>query len=197
MCGCRSKCVSGTDNLLTSSGILFRVSSFVFNSCNVLLLSDTFSKREIIPMRSPRSEFIVSLVASRSEDALNDLTANSILGAMTLSIAFKIAISILSSTVSTMLPTSLSILSLKHLFKVFTLNKPSLAVKLLPVLLTVNSWSTVPSLTTTFSCLPLLASSKIMSWLKSYNWLRSLLFDCLFLRVETGFAFTDQMFLNW
>ena len=50
-----SKCVSGTDNSLTSSGILFRVSSFIFNTCNVLFLSDTFSKGEVIPMCSPCS----------------------------------------------------------------------------------------------------------------------------------------------
>ena len=74
-----------------------------------------FSKEVITPMRSPRSEFIVTLAASRPEDAFIHVTANSILGVMMFSMAVKIAIWILSSTVSTMLPIFLSILSLKHL----------------------------------------------------------------------------------
>ena len=44
MCGCRSKCLPETDNSLTSSGMLFRVSSFVLNWCNVFFVSATFSK---------------------------------------------------------------------------------------------------------------------------------------------------------
>ena len=43
-CGCRSKCVPGTDYSLISSGTLFRVSSFVINTCNLLFLSETLSK---------------------------------------------------------------------------------------------------------------------------------------------------------
>ena len=131
----------------TSSGILFRISSFAFNTCNVLFLSDTSSKEAVFPMRSPRSESSVPLVASRPEDSFIHPTDNSILGVVKLSIAVKIPFWILSSTVSTMLPVSLSILSLKQLSEVFTFTKLSLAVKLLPVPLTVNSWSTVPSLT--------------------------------------------------
>ena len=36
-------------------------------------LSDTFSKKAVIPMRSPRSEFSVKLAASRPEDTFIDL----------------------------------------------------------------------------------------------------------------------------
>ena len=61
VCGCRSKCVSETDNSLTSSGKLFRVSSFVFNICSVLFFSDKFSKEAVIRMRYPHSEFAVIL----------------------------------------------------------------------------------------------------------------------------------------
>ena len=42
-------------------------------------------------MRSPRSEVAVTLVASRSEDAFFDLTTNSTLEVITISIAAKIA----------------------------------------------------------------------------------------------------------
>ena len=77
MCGCRSKCVPGTDNSLTLSEIMFRVPSFTFNTCSVLFHSDTFSKGAIIPICSPRSEFSVTLATSRLEDAFIDLIANS------------------------------------------------------------------------------------------------------------------------
>ena len=120
VCGCRSKCVPGTDKSLTSSWILCRVSSFIFVTPNVLF-SDAFSKEALVPVRSLRSEFADTLVTSRPEDAFIDLIANSILGATMLSMAVKIAFCILSSTVSTILLISLSILSLKHLSKVFTL----------------------------------------------------------------------------
>ena len=44
VCGCRSKCVSGPDNSLTSSGILCRVSIFTFDTSSVSLFLDAFSK---------------------------------------------------------------------------------------------------------------------------------------------------------
>ena len=56
VCGCRSKCVAGTDNSLTSSGIMFRVSSFTLNTCSVFFISDTFPQGTVIPMCSPCSE---------------------------------------------------------------------------------------------------------------------------------------------
>ena len=127
VCGFRSKSVPGTDNSLTSSGTLFRVSLFVLNTCSVLFLSDMFWKRAVIPMCYPRSKFTMTLVASRPEDAFIDLFANSILGEILLSIGVKIAFWILSSTVSTALPISLSILPIKHLSKVFTFTRFSLA----------------------------------------------------------------------
>ena len=65
----------------TSSGMFSRVSSFTFGTRSVLLFSDAFSKEALIPTRSPRSEFAVTLVTSRPEDAFIDLIANSILGA--------------------------------------------------------------------------------------------------------------------
>ena len=49
---------------------------------------------------SPCSEFAVTLAASRPEDAFIDLTANSFLGEIMLSIVVKITFWILSSTVS-------------------------------------------------------------------------------------------------
>ena len=49
---CQSKHVPGTDNLLISSGMLFRVSSFIFETCNTLLFSDAFSKGALIPNHS-------------------------------------------------------------------------------------------------------------------------------------------------
>ena len=70
--------------------MLFRVSSFTFDSCNILLFSDAFSKKALIPACSPRSEFAVTLVAFHPEDAFIDLFANSILGAKMLSIAVEL-----------------------------------------------------------------------------------------------------------
>ena len=87
MCDCRSKRVSVTDNSLTSSGILFRVSSFTFDTFNTLLFSDAFLKGAVIPICSPHSEFAVTLVASCQQDAIIELIANSVLGAILLSIA--------------------------------------------------------------------------------------------------------------
>ena len=129
-------------------------------------------------------------------DGFTDLTANSILGVRIISIAIKIAFWILSSTVSTMLPFSLSILSLKHIPKVWTFTTFFLAVKLLPLLSTVNVCSVVPSLPTT-SCSPLFATLPIMiSWSKSSNWLGSFLFNCFFSRVQTVFALTSKIYLQ-
>ena len=185
VCVCRWKCVPEADNSLTSSGMLFRVSSFPFDTCCTLLFPDAFSKEALIPTCSLHSEFAAPLVASRPEDAFNDVIANSILGATRLSIAVKIAFCILSSIVSTILLISLSTFSLKHLSKVFTFTVLSLVAVVLLKVLAVKSRSLVPSLTTGFSWLSLAALPRILSWSKSSNWLRRLLFDCLFLRAET------------
>ena len=174
-----------------------RVSSLTLGTCSVLLFSDAFSIEALIPTRSPRSEFAITLVTSRPEDAFIDLIANSIFGATMFSIAVKIALCILSSTVPTILLISLSILSLKRLSKVFTFITFSLTAVLLLELLTVKSRSFVPILTTAFSCLSLTALPIIISWSKSSNWLRSLLFDCLFLRVETMFVLITELYYKW
>ena len=196
VCVCRSKYVPGIDNSLTSSGMLCRVSSFTFDVCRLLLFPDGFSKGALIPPCSPRSEFAVTLVTSRPEDAFIDPIAISIFGATMLSIAVKIAFCILFSTVSIILLMSLSIRSLKHLSKVFTLTVISLTAILLLEIPMVKSRSLVPSLTTTFSCLSLAVLSIITSWSKSSNWLRSFLFDCLFLRVETMLVLITQLHLR-
>ena len=166
---CRSKRVSGTDNSPTSSGMLFRVSSFTFDTCSTLLFPDAFSKESLIPACYPRSEFAVTMVASRPEDAFIDLTANSILGATMLSIAVKIAFWILSSTVSTKLLISLSILSLKHLSKVFTFTVFSLVTKLSLEVPTVKSRSLLPSFIIAFSRSSLATLPIMISWSKSCN----------------------------
>ena len=144
VCGCRSKCESGSDNSLTSSGFMFRVSSFAFNTWTVLFLSDKFSKRALIPMCSPHSELATTLVASHPEDAFFDLMANSILGVIIVYIAVKIAFWILSFTVSTIVPISPSIFSLKHFSKVFAFTTFSITAGPPSDLPRVNSWSTAP-----------------------------------------------------
>ena len=68
------------DRQLTSSGMLFRVSSFTLLAYSTLLFPDEFSKEALIPTCSPRSEFAETLVASRPEDAFINPIANSILG---------------------------------------------------------------------------------------------------------------------
>ena len=73
MCVCRSKRVFGTDNSFTSSGMLCRVSSFKFDTFSTLLFPDAFSEEALIPTYSPCSEFAVTLVASRPENALIEL----------------------------------------------------------------------------------------------------------------------------
>ena len=70
------------------------------------------------PCAFPRSEFAVTPVASRPEYLFFDLTAISFLGVILLSIADKIAVWILSSTVSTILRISIWILFVKFLSKV-------------------------------------------------------------------------------
>ena len=72
------KRVSGSDNSLTSSELLFRVSSLTFDTYITLLLTDAFSKEALISTCTPRSEFAVTLVTSRPEDAFTDLIADSI-----------------------------------------------------------------------------------------------------------------------
>ena len=143
--------------------MLCRDSSFTFDTPSVLLFPDAFSKEILIPTCSLRSEFADTLVAYRPEDAIIDLIAYSILAPTMLSIAVKIAFCILSSTVSTKLLISLSILSLKHLSKIFTFIAFSLKIELLLEIPIVKSQSLVPSLTTTFSCLPLAALPIIIS----------------------------------
>ena len=151
VCGCRSSWDSGTDNALTSSGMLCRVSSFTFDICRKMLFSDAISKEAFIRTCSPRSEFAVTLVTSCPEDACIDLIAISILGATMLSIAVHIAFCILSSTVPRMLLIYLSILSLKHLSKNFKFTILLLFAVFLLEVPTVKSRSLVPSLTTMFS----------------------------------------------
>ena len=151
VCGCRSKCISETNNSLTSSGTLFRVSSFILNTCRVWFLSDTFSEEAVIPNCSLCSELAITLVASRPENAFIDPIADWILGLILLSIAVKIAFWILSSTMSTILNISLSNLSMKHLSKVFAFTTSSLTAGLLSQLPTANSWSAVTSFNVVFS----------------------------------------------
>ena len=159
MCDCQSKRVSGTNNSRTSSEVLFRVSSFLFDICNTLFFSEAFLKRAVITICSPRSETAVSVVASRQEDEFIDLIANSILGVTILSMAVKNVSWFLFSTVSTILLISLSILSLNYISKAFTFSGFSLVTKILLLLQVpmVISRSTVPSLATVFSCLSLAA----------------------------------------
>ena len=90
------------------------------------------------PYVSPYSELVVTLVASRLEDAFIELFANLILEVKILSSAVRIAFWIVSPTVSTKFSISLSILPLKHLSKIFTFSKISVAAELLTELLTVN-----------------------------------------------------------
>ena len=73
-----------------------RVSSFTFDTPNVSLFADAFSKEVLIPTYSLRSEFAATLVSYRPEDTFVDLIASSILGATIFSIAVKIAFCILS-----------------------------------------------------------------------------------------------------
>ena len=70
-------------------------------SANVVCYS--FSKDAVIRMHSSSFEIDVTLVAFRPKDAFIDITANSILRVIILSVAVKIAFSILSPTVSPML----------------------------------------------------------------------------------------------
>ena len=177
--------------------MLFRISSFTFDTCSTLSFPDAFSKGAFIPKCSQHSQFAVILVASRPQDAFIDLFANSILGATMLSIAVKTKFWIPSSTVSTIRLISLSTLSLKHLSKVFRFTVFSLVAKLLLGVPTVKSRSLVPSMTITFSSLSPPALPIMISWPKSFNWLRSLLLDYLFLWVETIFVLKTLYYLRW
>ena len=141
VCDCLSKCVIGTDNSFTSPGMFPRVSSFAFNSWNVLFLSDRFWKQAVIPTRSPRSEFAVTMAASRLEDAFIDLTANSIPGVIIISIAVKNAFWSLPSTVSTTWLISQPILLLKKLSNIWIFAVISMFVEILPPLMRVKSRS--------------------------------------------------------
>ena len=135
--------------------MLFQVSSFTYDIFNTLLFSDAHSKKAVIPTCSPRSEFAVTLVASRPEDAFIDLLYTSILGATKLSIAVKIAFWILSSTVSSILLISLSVFSIKQFSQVFTFSVFSLVTQLLPEVPTVKSRSLETSLSNIISRLSL------------------------------------------
>ena len=89
---------------------------------------------------------------------------------------------------------SLSILSLKHLSKVFTFTVLPLIPKLSLESSMVKSRSLVPSLATVFSRLSLAALPIMISWSKSSNCLRSLLFDCLIFRVDTMFVLLIEVY---
>ena len=98
-----------------------------------------------------------------------DVTANSSLWVMIISIAVKLAFWILSSSVPTILPISLSNLSVKHFSNVWIFTVSSLVIGVLASLITVNSWSTGPLSNRTF-CLSIFeASPMISSWSESSN----------------------------
>ena len=61
--------------------MLCRVSSITFDRCSTLLFTDASSKEALIRICSPRSDFALTLIASRPEDVFIDLIANSFLGA--------------------------------------------------------------------------------------------------------------------
>ena len=143
--------------------MLFRVSTFMFDTCSTLLFPDEFSNESLIPICSPQSEIVVTLVASRPEDAFIDQIAYSILGATMPSIAVETAFWIRPSTVSTKLLISVSILSLRHLFKVLKFTVFSSDTRLSLEVPTIKSRSLVPSLITMFSCLSLAALPIIKS----------------------------------
>ena len=72
--------------------MLCRVSSFTFDTCSILLFPDAFSKEALIPTCFPRSEFAVTLVTPRPEDAFIELITNFNLGATMLSIPVRTAL---------------------------------------------------------------------------------------------------------
>ena len=111
VCDCRSKCVVGAMNSLTSPEIFPHVLSFAFISWNVSFPWETFLKEAMIPIGSQCFKFAVTLAASRPEDVFIDLTANSTVRVMILSTTVKIFFWILSLTNSMILLFSLSILS--------------------------------------------------------------------------------------
>ena len=177
---------------------MFRVSSFTFDICNSLWFQDAFSKKAVSPSCPPHSEFALTMIASRLEDAFIDLFAKSIFGTTVLSMAVvvKIAFWFLYSTVSTKILFSLSILSLYYLFKVFKITVFSLVTNLLLEVPKVKSRSVVPSMTITSSYIPLGVLPTLTSWSKSSNYLKSLLFDWFLLRVETMLALITQLYLK-
>ena len=193
VCTCRSKCVSGTGNSLTSSGLCLRVSSVTFISRKVQFQSDTFPLRAEIPTCSSRSEFAVTLATYRPDNPLIDLTANSNLGVMML-YAVKLAIWILYSIVPVTLPISLVILSVRFFPKVWTSSVFRLIDAILSILLRVISRSTWQSLTSTFCQSLLTALPTKTPGSKSPNWLRSVPFCSLFLQAETIFVLPSELF---
>ena len=146
----------------------------------VVSFRNAFKEGALIPLRSHRFEFAVTLATFRPDDAFIDLTSNSIFRVIISSIEVRVSFWILFSTISTILSVSLSIFSLKHLSNVRTFSVFSSVFEMLQTLLTIKCRSTVLSLTITVCC-PLLAASPMRaSWLKSSNWLKSFLYCCFF-----------------
>ena len=86
----------------------------IFSSLNVSFFWDGFSTRFVTLGYSSRSELAITLAISRPNDAFNDLSANSILVLIKLFTWIEKAIWNLPSGVSSILPISLVILSLRH-----------------------------------------------------------------------------------
>ena len=139
--------------------VCYAVSSLIihFRYNLSIVVSRCVFKRGIDPCVFPTFRVYRHTSHISSRRCTYDLIANSILGATILSIAVRIAFCILSSTVSTILFISLSILSLKHLSRVFTFIAFQLSTELSLKVPTVKSRSFEPSLTTIFSCLSLAA----------------------------------------
>ena len=155
MCGGRSEYVSGTGKSLTLPGY-----SLESHHLHLIYEKCCFYRIRFQKGQWSLSEFFVTLAVSRPEDAFFDLTANSIFGVMLLSIAVKSKFWIVSSTVLTTLPISLSILSVRLFSSVWTSTVLSSVTTKLSIILVVNSRSDGLSLTTTFCVLLLTASPK-------------------------------------
>ena len=107
-------------------------------SVGYVLKSGKWQEYLLVPSRF---KLTIAMATSCSDDAFYDLIANSILGVMILSIAVKIAIKILSATVSTSMPILLATLSGKVLPKVWTSTVFSLVTTILSSFLAVKFWS--------------------------------------------------------
>ena len=134
----------------------------------MLILSDRFSVKTVIPIRSIRSEFVSTLARSRPEDEFVKLTAISILRLIILSNAVKISFWVLTSTVSKKVPNYPSIPSVWHPSIIWTFTVFSLVVCIPSKFLAVNSGLL---LTETFR-LPLPTALRTIRYQsKSSNWL--------------------------